>query len=371
MLNIYEKKHRNSGMSLIEILVVIVIILIVLAGAINMFKKVILSQKATISASSSQLPVAIAYEIIRKDIEMAGFGLPWSLEDNLQTGEPSKYNNFKDNDQKYPRGLVISNGTGEGGSDILIIKSSMANIDKKVCRKYGMLSYDFLNSTWKASSLSNENFNDQDRCIAITLSTRKLISSGTNLCFTCNNPPNELTDKLVPGSVYLIFGVHDSPCSFPYNRVDYKLAKPDTLPARCNPNTYELYRSEVSQNTGNFSSIPVLDCVADFKVFAGVDKNNNGSITWIEDSSYLCNDCSSNEKSASEYTRKVKQVVMLITYQVGNRYPYIVTESPAFNIKTPLGNITIDLSKISDYQYYKWNVLKITADPINLAPVNK
>lgn len=242
--NAKRKQQSNTGMTLIEILITFVIVLVVLAAAYSLFKNITIKHKTIISKSSSQLQTNISLELLRKDIELAGFGLPWYLEGTLNsTNEPSKFFGSFDADPYYPRGIILGNGEGVNNSDVLIIKSSIANIDKKTSRKFGVLFYD---GSWKVEQLGGKTFTSQDRCVVISPTTHAAYTYNTNYCTPCNSVPSDLTTSLSRYSVYLLFGITDNSCSFPYNRVDYFLKKPsdpNDFPERCNNATYIFLQS--------------------------------------------------------------------------------------------------------------------------------
>ena len=365
---------KNQGMTLIELLVTMAILIIVLSAVFTSYLTVLKSHIQQSAIAQTNIEKAIALEILRKDIEMAGFGLPWNVNgtsyseadsDSNYTPDPSSFN---DDPPNPPRGFVFSdNGTTDANySDVLVIKSSIVNIDNKAAKKWGYAYYN--SSQWSIKSLSSEEFDKGDYYIALTIDDRKLTpdstSNSTNWYFNTLSP--DLGNDT--GELYLIFGIYSSsnPTNsprMPFNRVDYYLKRPkaEKFPDRCNPDTFELYRAEINQGNGKRNPQPILDCVADFQVAFGLDTNSDGIIDrWAN-----------NLPSSAEAIRtQVKQVAVYIIYQEGQKDDHPVFSQSSIDISAPDGSPikSVDLTNFSNYQFYRWKVLQMRVNPLNLAP---
>ena len=360
---------KNQGMTLIELLVTIAILIIVLAAVFTSYLTVLKSHIQQSSIAETNIEKAIALEILRKDIEMAGFGLPWYVNGTSYseadtasnyTPDPSSFN---DAPGDPPRGFAFSdNGnTNASNSDVLVIKSSIANIDSKAAKKWGYAYYS--SSQWNIKSLSSEEFNGGDYYIALTVDDRKLTLNPSSTS-TDNWHFNTLTPDLGNGTgeVFLVFGIDDSGPSMPFNRVDYYLKRPDdSFPDRCNPDIYELYRAEINQGNGKRNPQPILDCVADFQLAFGLDTNGDGIIdSW-----------GNNLPSSAEGIRtQVKQLAVYIIYQEGQKEDHPIFSQSSINISAPDGTTikSVDLTNFSNYQFYRWKLLQMRVNPLNLAP---
>ena len=71
--------RRQEGMTLIELLVSLTIILVVMGVATAAYLKLVRSYKSQGKMSQSYMENLTGLELLRYDIEMAGYGLPASL----------------------------------------------------------------------------------------------------------------------------------------------------------------------------------------------------------------------------------------------------------------------------------------------------
>jgi hypothetical protein len=77
------------------------------------------------------------------------------------------------------------------------------------------------------------------------------------------------------GENYLVYGLDDADVRRPFNRTDYYLSN-SSPPAHCAQNTGVLVKATVNQANDLFSSMPIVDCVADFQVVYYLDTNGDG-----------------------------------------------------------------------------------------------
>ena len=357
---------KNQGMTLIELLVTMAILIIVLAAVFTSYLTVLKSHIQQSAIAQNNIEKAIALEILRKDIEMAGFGLPWNVNgtsyseadsDSNYTPDPSSFN---DDPPNPPRGFAFSNdgNTNANNSDVLVIKSSTANVDNEVAKKWGYAYYNPDSSQWNVESLSTEEFIGGDRYIALTIDDRKLTPDSTSNNWYFNTLLPNLGSET--GKVYLAFGIDDSDPRMPFNRVDYYLKRPGSnFPDKCNPDTFELYRAEINQGDGKRNEQPILDCVADFQLAFGLDTNGDGIIdSW-----------GNNLPSSAEAIRtQVKQVAVYIIYQEGQKEDHPVFSQSSIDIYDPGGNLIKSVNLPNNYQFYRWKVLQMRVNPFNLAP---
>jgi len=367
---------KNHGITLIELMITMAISIIVLMALFESFLLVLKSYKQQTKIAEANIEKLAGLEILRKDIEMAGFGLPWDLNGNTynEAASDSSYTPnpasaiFNDAPSNPPRAFAFSNNgnTNANNSDVLVIKSSIAKIGNSVARKWGYAYYDALSSKWKIKSLAIEDFQSGDYYIALTSDTNRRLQGYFNSLF-----PSLVGAS---GDVYLTFGINTSTPRMPFNRVDYYLRQPSIPPKRCSPNSYELYRAEINQGDGKRSEQPILDCVKDFQVAFGLDVNGDRVVdTWRDDLNLT--DSNGNGTIADEIRKQVKAVKVFILIQEGQRDKKL-NYSKTINLGDDLdGNGSIDSSEIlstftpsGDDVHYRWKLLQMTVNPINLQP---
>lgn len=337
---------RYRGLTLIEVLVAIVVSLLTLGALYEAYISLLRTQKQQVKIAENNLQVLMALEYLRKDIELAGFGIPRSTSVTLNYNEanayatcsPATYNTAPSG---MPKPLDLGDNSCNN-SDYLVIRSTAANLDKAVSRRWGYIYYD--GGNWQRISLSAQDFSDADKCVVLDLNKTLVAWDVSCKNFNGNNT----------SMIYFLFGVNDGTLRMPFNRVDYYLRRPNSLPARCNPSTYELYRAEITHN-GTRNEQPILDCVLAFQIVAGRDTNGNGTIDqWSKDLTTL---------SASDIFGQVKEINLYILYQEGPKSPTEVTENSTVRITYP-DNTYDDIQVPS--KYYRWKLIQMKVKPLNL-----
>jgi len=350
---------KQKGFTLIELLVAISLFIVIITAVLKSFSLILKTQLRQGNIAKTSIEEGISLEVLRKDIEMAGFGLPWDMNgisyeeavnDSSYTPDPATFNDAPSNP---PRAFVISdNGnTSANNSDVLVIKSSVASLSN-VTQRWGYVSNDGGNIQYNPLSPQTAS----SGYFGVLDIERRLEKM--------NYQPSSITtpsfvDDLDEGSIYLAFGISTSNPRMPFNRADYYLKKPDTgFPERCCPTTYELYRATINQSNGRRNFQPILDCVKDFQVVFGLDNNEDGTIdSW---SSTLPN-------TASDIRNKLKQVRVFILYQEGSK-----DINYSFSGKIELGDSNTGTIKTfipsGDEIHYRWKVLRLVVDPLNLKP---
>jgi type IV pilus assembly protein PilW len=347
---------KNTGFTLIELMITMAIVVIIITAIFSTHLRILKGFKAQTKIAETQMQHTIGLELSRYDIEMTGYGLPYSVSvaypeaasDTSYTPNPSSFNS------NPPAAFSFSDdgNTNASNSDVLVIRSAVANISE-TSKKWGHIDKDgVLHEMGPTSFASNE------RVIALdAVNNKNLIVSGGNWFYKFNTDP--LPTPPTNSTIYLIYGIDpDTDLRMPFNRVDYYLKQPFTLPARCNPNSYILYRAAINQGDGKRNeNQPLLDCVMDFQVAFGEDSDGDSAVdTWITDLSGL---------SASDIRTKIKEVRAFVIVQEGQR-------DPGYNAPNTitLGDndtgILSTLSPSGDDVHYRWKVLKIAVSPMNL-----
>ncbi len=301
-------KNNQRGFTLIELVIVMAIFIVVIIITADAFK-VVLSQSAKIFRSEeSNTEGIVGLEMMRHDLQQAGYGLYTEPLNSGYVGEASVSPASSFNEPSLtvpPRAIVTGNnrpvGTQDTGSesgnsytiamnsDYLAIKATSASRDG-VAQKWTYLTYlpgSVTPHVWPSAS---ENLSTND---AVVLLTRKLTTSSNTLTlvpdpagsgsssfyFAYSN--SAFANYSTNSSNYVVYGLDGgATIRMPFNRTDYFVARPSAagkMPTVCAPNTGELYKAVVNQDDGRLTYYPVLDCVADMQVVLGWDLRNGSS----------------------------------------------------------------------------------------------
>lgn len=349
---------RNKGFNLIELLVVMLLILMVLAIATNFFVIIMRQSPKEVKRAESEIETLIALETLRIDIENAGLGLPWAFQSTINyleaATEPCTGITTNDATSNEPRAILSCNDTGYNNSDRLIIKATNVAINDT------SQLWTYIEAAgphaWPNAS---ENLQANDRIIAIRPVAadnvyRLLIMNGASFSTQFSSLfslPIRLGD--------VIYGLDaDTDPRAPFNRADYFIQRNASTPEICQRGSGVLYKATLNQSDGNFRLFPLMDCVADFQIIFFLDTDANGAIDTQADSI--------DGFTARNIRDQLKEVRVSILFHEGSydrnyRYPFN-------NIQ--VGNRTFDfendLSDITDWRNYRWNVYVLSAKLKNL-----
>lgn len=369
--------QRESGFTLVELLIAMVMFVFVIVAASQMFTGLLTQFKQQGKIAETNIESIVGIEILRQDLEHAGYGLPWN---GLITYNESGTNPFSLNDAATgaPRAVISQNNVAAytspndvfNGSDYLAIKS--INVARNnACEKSTTLQVSPFTSpynprTWTPAS---ENLSNTDRVIVIspggTSNQRALVVNGSTFYTTYANvttspwPPTETTDTRI------IYGVDPSSnLRMPFNRADYYISSVDTngdsiVPGRCSANTGVLVKAVVSQSDGSFGSfLPIFDCVADMQVIYRRDTDSDGTIdNTTDDISAL---------TAQQIRTQVKEVRVYILAHEGQKDPRFTYSTGAVTVGEFGVGRTFNLTAITDWQNYRWKVHTLVVKPNNL-----
>ncbi len=363
---------NSKGMTLIELLIALVIVILVLAAAFWSFARLFQGFKSQTKVSEAHISSLIAFELLRKDLEMAGFGVPYNCSgisfNEASVSPASTYN--ENGTEVHP--FSLGNGSGSGNSDYLVIRS-VFNPEDLETEKW--MYFVAANSTISQSGGScnatlkegNGHFSDGTHVIVEdgTSELRNIQKASSDWKFSItggklNKCPDNLPDET---NFYLVYGVRSNagPVIMPFNRFDYYLKKPSTMPGKCAKefNVYELYRTHIKHgssggsNAGKLDEQPILDCVRDFQVSFFV--KDNASSSWQE----------TPPSSALDQKRKIKEVRVFILYQEGQKERSIVSNSTITLGDSDTGTLST-FTPTGNEQYYHWQVKEISVKPMNL-----
>jgi type IV pilus assembly protein PilW len=323
--------NRQRGMTMVELMVSLAVVMVILCSATAAYLKLLRTYKTQGRLAESYMANLTGMEMLRYDIEMAGFGLPTILGAVTYTeasdASVTYYNpaTLNDSPSTPPRAIVHLNNTGANNSDVLAIKSTAANITA-ASRKWSMVTNAGGTPTvklWGVTALDPVmDFTTGDRFIALSNNGTLQVNAGS-WCYTFNaSAPNTgYYSSTAPGAtaigspnaqqVYYMYGLDNSigAHTMPFNRVDYYLDKiaADFPTSSCAASTYTLYRSTINQATGALVKAPLVDCVRDFQVAFGLD-NSAGALPLV---------WQQTPPTAAQVQQQLREVRVFVLYQEG------------------------------------------------------
>jgi hypothetical protein len=357
-------------------MITMIVFLLVIIGASNIFTQLLLQFKQQSKMAETNIEGAIGLDIMRRDLEHAGMGLP--LSGLIAYAEPAaNYYLLNDAPMGAPKAIVSANNVAAAGppgmilqSDYLVIRAtSVVRFDNNVSEKWTTLRSGNVTRDWGVGS--PEDLDPTDRVIVISpASNNVLVTSGGNFYTTFNSTAAfASTDTTVTRLIYGIAPASIPNPLMPFNRADYYVRRPGAtvMPQRCAQNTGILYKAMVNQSTGAYEELPILDCVADMQVLYRMDTNADGTIDQdTDDISGL---------SALQVVSQVKEVRVYILAHEGQYDKFytfnnfttcgancILVGEPAFAV----WGRNFDLTAIANFQNYRWKVYTLALKPNNL-----
>ncbi len=338
--------RKEKGLSLVELILTIFIVMFVLSGAYFTYTNLLKGFKKETISIETEMEKLVSSEILRLDIEHAGYGIGI-------------------NEPYFP--IEWHNETNVAARK-LIIRSTLNNTDNTT---FGWMLFKCKDVLQVLSdSMVVDNRLDKTNTALVILNDKKEIAStSTDVRLSENCPQKGVLvgfpinrDKVNKTGV---FGCLNQIC----HPVIYRLSKTKTNLADCNPDTRNLLRN----------GVPVLDCVADFKVKYWVDNNLDGKIDtestisiaqkrspdndYILDNPGVFTDIDGSGGITSDELRK--QLKLITVYLLVQEGKY----DPEFTFENSTGYIEVDGIKLQlpkDYKHYRWKVIKLTVKPINL-----
>jgi type II secretory pathway pseudopilin PulG len=399
----------QRGFTLLELVVSMGIFITLMLITTNSFNRIAQQSSLQSKSAETQIEGIIGLEVLRADLEQAGFGLPWSFQNSLtyaeadmassmptsnywQSGSPNSFNDAVTSGSGNPPRAVVSGNTkfnfdsNSKGATYLVIKSLNVATNNTV-KKWANFSVDQTGvKTLKQWDVASRNFDPEERVIVIknnmtaTPPTRELLMNGSS--FSTRFATYSTFVRNVPNSSSLqMYGVAPAVSSnsdvvrMPFNRADYYVMRPSTnMPIDCAPNTGVLYKSTINQLPASSSSgggygsiIPLLDCVADFQVVYGLDTDGAGRIN-------LHTDSLPTTMTAADIRNQVREIRAYILAQDGHKDVFYTYPSSTVDVGESFdGGATImgrsfNLASLigTGWQNYRWKVYTIVVRPKNL-----
>lgn len=400
-------KGGTAGYTLVELLVVMLIFAVVMSVISVTFARIVQSSGQLMKSGETDTGGLIGLELMRSDLELAGFGLPWSApgvvyneaNDNLSLVQncpcPEAKASFfddraYDSDKNIPRAYRVGNNVGYNGSDYLVLKGSALGTSE-VSRTWGYLNYSTVMTVQYPGGDDDLRFKKGDRAIVIKtgiadgVPVRELVTDGStfNIVYGYTFP-----DKFLPrdkGDSYLVYGVASAGSSslgFPFNRADYYIGRPEPkkMSVSCAQGTGVLYKSNITQGGGHVG-YPILDCAADLQVVFFWDTNGDGEIDYHSGAGdELLEEVTS---TSEEFRDKLKEIRVYILAQQGKsdpRYSYPLASADAAIVVGDaalsgtsgevLGRVwkasALETAFGADWRNYHWKLYTIVVQPKNL-----
>jgi len=392
----------NRGFSLPELLVVMGIFLTVMLITSSTFKTIVNQSSQQSKSLETQIEGIIGLEVLRADLEQAGFGLPWTFQTGITYNEASLdastkpaadywvsggAEDFNDSPGNPPRAIWSRNtkfnyDSGNNGAKYIVIKS--ANVaTNNTAKKWTNLSVDSGVKALRTWGTANRDFQPTERVIVVknnlvtTPASRQLMATGATSFSSRFSHYSTLISSPVDGDNFQIYGIavatgtNPDQVRMPFNRADYYLMTPTKMPAGCAPHTGVLYKSNINQSPtsggGYAPEIPLLDCVADMQIVYGLDNDGTGRVN-----QYLEAPANTGSPSAADIRSQLREIRVYILAQDGNKDLMYKYPAPTVAVGETLNGVfrgrNFDLEAIlgADGRKYRWKVYTIVVRPKNL-----
>ena len=340
---------NQDGVSLIELLIVMTLVVIVLTMNTDTFGVIFRQSRQQTQAVGAQMDRIVGLEILRTDLEHAGYGLPWAFQnantviyaeaDGSSSG--SSYNDCSGTAPcNPPRGLVSGDNVGFNNSDHLVIKSPIVGTSETSQR-------------WYVVGGAPGTWGSNERVIAIQPRSvggtgRELVVDSTNNFFTTYS---SVVGFAPTGTV--VYGVSPgNDLRMPFNRADYYIG--GSKASGCADGTRVLYKATVNHSDGKRTEMPLIDCVADMQVIYRLDSASVTDISVLD---------------ARQIREQVKEVrVYILSHEGQSDRAFKYSQSTitlgefglekTFNLPSTIG---------LGWENYRWKVTTLVVKPRNLS----
>lgn len=400
--------RNNGGFTLVEMVIVMAIFMIVIALTGDAFNHIISKALSQTKTAESNIAGVVGLELMRVDVEAAGYGIFWSFMNSTKVTYSEAADNpglaLNDDARTYttdptqdsvPRAVVsIDNITSTdpsvvlAGTDVLAIRA-ISVATNTAARKWSYIESEVLpnsNPGPRPYSWNTENLSASDRVVLVQpvfsmkqvnqLVAKSTGSSGWSATFSNYSTigkPTIYNDAEKKSDSYIIYGVNDSTnLRMPFNRADFYVRHPATseqgwfkLPQRCNPSTGVLIKGVVGHTSGVYDELPLLECVLDMQVVFALLTTGSTATTDASDISAL---------TPKEIREQVKEIKIYILTHDGGRdtnYTYpsaTIGVGPGNGVSSGSGRTyNFAANGVSNWQNFRWRVYQIIARPRNLA----
>lgn len=357
---------REAGFSFVELLITMTIIGVVLAATSDTFIGLLRNYKQQSKIAETNIEGIIGLEMLRRDIESAGYGLPWAIPGTAYSEATNlTAAAYNDSPSDPPRAILCGDAAGWNETDYLVVKA--INVaGNQACSKWQYL----MSSVTTSWTTTSENLSPNDRVIIISPGTPK--TGSRTLMAPTGSPLGALQLSNVASltsseETRIIYGVDgDTNLRMPFNRADYYVNTTGQIPSRCAPGTGILKKAVVDQSSGAFSgnTYPLLDCVADMQVVTLLDMDvppdGRGE-------TYYNGLTAADAKTLRDQLKEVHVYILAHEGQRDTSYTHpmstiLVGEQVGANVY----GRNFDISTIPHWQNYRWKVYTLVVRPNNL-----
>jgi prepilin-type N-terminal cleavage/methylation domain-containing protein len=282
-------RNRESGFTLLEILIAIAILGIIMAMNSTLLEQMIRGTRQQGSIAASQFETALGLEIFRNDLANAGYGLPDAFSGTISYSESTSVpaQQFNDGSSAVPRAIVHNNNVSATGylanSDYLVIRSPAVGMNNAT-EKWTYI----INNAAPVKVWNDRSLDMQTGDYMIVIRPRVVIGDTAQLVMKTsgvyslqyNGSALSDSDFLPPtGERYIAYGVGNTAPTMPFNRADYFVRRTTATGAGCAPGTGTLFKAVADQTASvGFTPYPIMDCVANMQVVFRLDTNGDGTI---------------------------------------------------------------------------------------------
>lgn len=340
----------RRGFTLVEFLVAILIVSTILGAAYVTYITILAGFRRETASMETQIETAVGVEIIRLDLEHAGYGIG---ED--QPDLPVEWNNVNNS-------LIIRSVL----NNTRLIRDTVSDLPVQ----------------WSLVECSGAGITP-----VIRAGDRlENLPTGTGLVFlgaSSRTYIGETTDGSCPSSGVFVAIPYDTSvtngCTFQFcNEIAYRLSDTQNL-ENCNPNTRNLLRA-----VGGSTGAPLINCVADVEFTFDIDRDGNGTVD-VKEGNFLDLDPATtldldlNDDgivSADEIRNGLRAVNIYMLVQDGSldrkfRFTNYTSCSSTPSDMRLSGQCVVSASGIElnlpkDFANYRWKVIKLSVKPMNL-----
>ncbi|MBJ6749616.1 prepilin-type N-terminal cleavage/methylation domain-containing protein [Geomonas anaerohicana] len=349
----------RGGYTLVELVVVMLIFAVVMTLISSSFANIVRSTGQLGKKTETEIEGLIGLELMRRDLELAGFGLPYTLPAWLNYAEApeelqlvpgyagAKAANFNDRPGlSAPPGYRVGSDVGFNGSDYLVVKGTPLGINT-VCHSWCYLNY---SAVTRPSRVEPE-LKIGTKARAIVLHTgvgasgkpvRDLVTADGSFTFFLDDVDADFAPA-ERGDSHVVYAVANGggDLTFPFNRSDYYINRRSDISTVCNPGTGTLYKTTIEQN-GSYTKYPILDCVADMQVVFYMDTNHDGKPDYHPDPD--------DGVFTAEYLREeLQEVRVYILAQQGRQDP-----GYRYPVQDPARAVVVGDPELPDYAGHVW-----------------
>jgi prepilin-type N-terminal cleavage/methylation domain-containing protein len=403
----------DRGFSIVEMVIVMAVFVIIIMVTSEAFNTIVTKSRLQTQLADTNISGIIGLEMLRVDVESAGYGLPWKFKfipENRYTDDISyaeaiddpgvalnrNAQTYSDSGQnKVPPAVSGTNNIASAdptvvlaGTDVLAVRSLRISNDA-AGKRWTYVESGVAPRQWNSDMVAGSDNIIMTQLIDGSKAVNDLLikrpaGSGPGVASTpvwtstfsnystVFGKPTVYTSAEKKSDMYTIYGVTSSTAlRMPFNRADYYVRRPAVaedafmlLPQRCNPASGVLFKAIVGHTSGRYDEMPIMECVLDFQVVYGLKTPGSSVVADTSDISAL---------NPAEIRERIKEIRMyILTHDGGkdNNFNYTnatIGVGPGDGLTSGTGR-TLDFAAqgVPDWQNYRWRVYQVVARPMNL-----